>query len=423
MNFLNKSVIIISVIFLFLITSYSQTGWVTQSSGTSEHLRSVFFVNDMTGWAVGYAGVILKTTNGGTNWISQTSPTSNPFLSVFFASTSAGWAVGALGDIAATGNGGTTWTIQPSGITTALNSVYFISASTGWAAGEFMTILKTTNSGTNWVPLLSSSLAINSVFFTSTSVGYIAGNGFLYKTTNGGLNWSAPVSNPSWFLYSVHFPAGSTTTGYAVGMGVPSPPILKSTDSGTNWTIQPVPLGNALTSVYFTSVLTGWAAGWIGTIMYTSNGGTNWSDQISGTSNSLRSVYFVNSLTGWAVGDLGTIVKTSSGGISKIEPISNIIPENFSLYQNYPNPFNPVTKIKFSLHSPALGVQAVKLVIYDILGREIRTLVNEQLRPGTYEVEFDALNYTSGVYFYKIEIVETTSLVVFTNTKKLVLIK
>jgi hypothetical protein len=221
-------------------------------------------------------------------------------------------------------------------------------------------------------------------------------------------------------IYSVHFPvSGASTIGYAVGMGTPSPPILKSTNSGVNWSIQPVPLGNALNSVYFTNALTGWVAGWIGSIMYTSNGGTNWTDQTSGTVNSLRSIYFANSLTGWAVGDLGTILKTGNGGITGIKPISNITPENFSLYQNYPNPFNPVTKIKFDIKESVVRSQnsVVKLRVFDILGKEVATLVNEQLQPGTYEVTFDASQYSSGIYFYKL----TTE--GFTETKRMMLVK
>jgi photosystem II stability/assembly factor-like uncharacterized protein len=433
MNLLKTKTIFILLLMFMYQVCFSQTGWVTQSSGTTEHLQSVCFVNEMTGWTVGYAGKILKTTNGGTNWVSQTSPTVNSLQSVFFISATQGWAVGFAGDIIETGNGGTTWILQTTGSTSALNSVFFISALTGWAAGEFMTILKTTNSGTNWFPLLSSSLAIHSVYFTSSLVGYIAGNGILYKTTNGGANWDVGISNPLMNLYSVHFPAGSLTTGYTVGMGTPSPPILKSTNSGNNWTIQPVPLGNALNSVFFTSVLTGWAAGWIGSIMYTSNGGTNWSDQLSGTSNSLRSIYFANSLTGWAVGDLGTILKTGNGGITSIKQISNISPENFSLYQNYPNPFNPTTKIKFSIPPStlsfpppgrAIGNPLVTLKVYDILGKEIAILVNEQLNPGTYEVTFNAKQYTSGVYFYKLTVHQSGSTTgEFVKTKRMILLK
>jgi photosystem II stability/assembly factor-like uncharacterized protein len=405
------------ILFLLLLSfssiSFSQTGWFTQSSGTSEHLQSVFFISDMTGWVVGYSGTVLKTTNGGINWVAQSSGTANPLLSVYFVNSLSGWAVGAMGSIITTGNGGTTWTSQSSGSTSVLNSVYFISAFTGWAAGEFMTIVKTTNSGTNWITLLSSSLPIKSVLFTSASVGYIAGNGFLYKTTNGGLNWFASVSNTSWFIYSVHFPAGSITTGYAVGMGSPSPPILKSTDSGVNWTIQPVPLGNALTSVYFVNVSTGWAAGWIGTIMCTSNGGSNWSDQISGTSNSLNSIYFANSLTGWAVGDLGTIIKTSNGGLTTIKPISNIVPEKITLHQNYPNPFNPSTIINFDVSIRSF----IKIIVYDSHGKEVTLLVNEFLNPGTYEVAFNGSNLASGLYVYSMKAG------LYTESRKMLLIK
>ncbi len=102
-----------------------------------------------------------------------------------------------------------------------------------------------------------------------------------------------------------------------------------------------------------------------------------------------------------------------------IEPISSEIPQHFALYQNYPNPFNPVTKIRFSiplLRGVAEG-RGVLLKIYDILGKEIALLVNEELKPGTYEIEWDASNFSSGVYFYSL-ITEN-----FTQTNKMVVLK
>jgi hypothetical protein len=106
-----------------------------------------------------------------------------------------------------------------------------------------------------------------------------------------------------------------------------------------------------------------------------------------------------------------------------IQPISSEVPDRFMLYQNYPNPFNPSTKIKFNI--PLLrGVDAegrrgvlTKLIIYDILGRELSTLVNEQLQPGTYEVEWNAENNPSGVYFY------TISSGNYFDSKKMILLK
>jgi hypothetical protein len=115
-----------------------------------------------------------------------------------------------------------------------------------------------------------------------------------------------------------------------------------------------------------------------------------------------------------------TIICTFTG----IIPISNEIPNSYELYQNYPNPFNPSTKIKFDIPAGPLsrGVStgrgvSVRLTIYDILGRELEMLVNQQLQPGTYNVDWDASNYPSGIYFYKLV---TDN---FIETNKMILIK
>jgi hypothetical protein len=111
-------------------------------------------------------------------------------------------------------------------------------------------------------------------------------------------------------------------------------------------------------------------------------------------------------LLGWGLRFNGSILVGTQN-------ISSIVPDKFDLYQNYPNPFNPVTKIKYQV--PAS--EFVKLVIYDILGREIKTLVNNKLEAGVYEYEFDASNLNSGVYFYRLQAGN------YTNVKKMMLIK
>ena len=99
--------------------------------------------------------------------------------------------------------------------------------------------------------------------------------------------------------------------------------------------------------------------------------------------------------------------------MTDISLISNSVPENFSLSQNYPNPFNPSTKIKFAVPNSSF----VKLAVYDMLGREVSSLVNGQLQPGTYEFEFDASGITSGTYFYRL------SSESFSDIKKMIIIK
>ncbi len=111
----------------------------------------------------------------------------------------------------------------------------------------------------------------------------------------------------------------------------------------------------------------------------------------------------------------------NAGFIIGVNNISTSVPGSFTLYQNYPNPFNPATKIKFEIPlsrgvSEGRGV-LVRLIIYDVIGKEIATLVSEKLKAGTYEAEWDASNYPSGVYFYKLV---TDN---YTETKKMVLLK
>lgn len=96
-----------------------------------------------------------------------------------------------------------------------------------------------------------------------------------------------------------------------------------------------------------------------------------------------------------------------------LTPISNEIPDKFSISQNYPNPFNPNTIIKFKIANSS----NVRLIVYDILGKEVITIVNEELKPGTYDAEFDGTNLPSGVYYYKLETAD------YSETKKMVLIK
>jgi hypothetical protein len=160
--------------------------------------------------------------------------------------------------------------------------------------------------------------------------------------------------------------------------------------------------------------------------MKTTNGGINWFNVRNTYSNVLTSIWFNDALTGYAVGwkyplAYGVILKTTTGGVTYTKEIAQIIPQNFTLYQNYPNPFNPTTKIRFEIPSGfplrAYGNDKVVLKVYDIMGREIQTLVNEKLNPGTYEVTFYGSNYASGVYFYTFTAEE------FKETKKLVLLK
>jgi len=96
-----------------------------------------------------------------------------------------------------------------------------------------------------------------------------------------------------------------------------------------------------------------------------------------------------------------------------INQLSSVLPSSYSLYQNYPNPFNPTTNIKFDIVKNG----NVKIVVYNSLGKQVSELVNSSMQPGSYEVNFDATNFASGIYYYRISTND------FTNVKKMLLIK
>ncbi len=294
---------------------------------------------------------------------------------------------------------------------------------TGYALTFSGGINKTTNAGENWIYYYTGTPELsNSMYFVNENLGFICGtNGMIAKTTNGGVNWIFLTSGTDRHLNSILFT--DVNTGYCAG---DTGAILITSNQGANWTIRNPVTFNSLQSVYFANSTTGYICGERGIVLKTTNSGVNWVSQNSAVYNKLSSVLFINENTGFLVGQYGTILKTTNGGNPiGIQKPGTEIPEQFVLYQNYPNPFNPTTKIKFDIPlsrgvSEGRGV-FTKLVIYDILGREITTIVNEQLQPGTYEVEWDASNYPSGVYFYKLIVTDAST--PLSISKKMVLLK
>jgi hypothetical protein len=231
----------------------------------------------------------------------------------------------------------------------------------------------------------------------------------IFKTTNGGNDWTSKTSGITNYLMSVYFT--DSNTGWAVGdFGT----ILKTTNGGDVWTSQPSGTTYGLWSVHFTNVNTGWAVGSAGTILKTTNGGDAWTSQSSGINHNLKSIHFNDNNTGWAVGSAGTILKTTNGGITFInEGEIDKVPTEFILSQNYPNPFNPSTKITYTIPSRS----DVNIKVFNLLGSEVAELVKGEMEAGNHDVEFNAANLPSGVYFYRMQAGN------FIGTKKMLLLK
>lgn len=461
-------------------TTNGGANWVQQTSGTTFPLESVDMLDVNNAFVCGSFGRILYTSNGGANWQTQGSGSNGLFFAIDYINSTTATVVGFQGEIRRTTNTGASWFQQPSGGTLNFSGVQFIDVNTGIVISNEGPVLRTTNGGLNWVQTDSLSgyaadisyIDANNVFI----VTQFAGVSRIYRSTNGGLSWILQTTDfanygaVSFTDANNGFITGTdglilrtsnagvisgTNTSYSRnGLGLLINDLQSTNDSvNVNVTDNPV---NIVTRVYLridTVLHTNDSDlefylehnGITDTLIYRSGGsgdnffGTFLNDAtnfplVSGSApfrgsykpNRPLSKFNGQSPNGYwklriydaASGNIGTldawsliITYTNVIGITG----NQNIPTQFKLYQNYPNPFNPVTKIKFSL--PHGNDLLVKLRIYDILGREVTTLINQQLKPGSYQLEWDASAYASGIYFYRIESES------FTETKKMVLVK
>jgi photosystem II stability/assembly factor-like uncharacterized protein len=419
-----KSKLFTICLFGCLIFNSVQAQWVSQNSGVVTSLFGVSFTDILNGIAVGDSGLVLKTNTGGNSWsiVRAVSGTNNSLLGVTMVNGSTGFAVGVAGTILSTSNGGTNWASQNSGTTNNLNSVFFINTNTGWAAGLGGTLIKTINGGNSW---FSSSAALPDDFycvnFIDANTGFATGAnnalGTVYFTSNGGANWtvqSNPTPNGDIILCLAH------TTGSTLVGGTQFGGFIITTDFGNNWSdiSDPDPSHGDVNSMSFGDANHGAAVGSVGTsgaeAWNTVNGGNTWNEQVvTQALGNIFAVSMANINIGWAVGVVGEILKTTDGGAIGIKKISNTVPVNFTLSQNFPNPFNPTTNIKFDIAKTS----DVGITVYDILGKEVEVIVNQNLKPGSYETNWNASKYSSGVYFYRL------SAGSFVQTKKMILTK
>ena len=408
--------IILMLLIPFL--TFSQ-GWFIQTTfSPAQSLQTVRFYDQNTGYTTAplYNGSnfnIHKTTNAGANWVDQNSGyTSMRFMAIWIRHPDTVYMSGNDGKIIKTVNGGSNWVTVYSETALQLWGLFFVNSLTGFTAGSTGRIMKTTNAGVNWVTMTSpTQTSLSSIYFINETTGFISGSAIALKTTDQGASWvnmNAPFISGFENFREIYF-FNENLGLYVSDAGR----IVKTTNSGTNWNLVNSGTTQSLFGVKFIDAMTGYACGNAGAIVRTTDGGENWFSQTSPLSEILTDVWFTNANTGYISSWSGKILKTTNGGITFIEPVSSETPEKFLLGQNYPNPFNPITKFRFSL--PVSG--NVILKIFDISGREVTELVNKPMQPGTYEADWDASAYSSGVYFYVISSGD------FTQTRKMVLTK
>jgi hypothetical protein len=216
-----------------------------------------------------------------------------------------------------------------------------------------------------------------------------------------------------------------TALGNKVFAGTINLGVLYSTNNGVYWS--QTTLNNQwvyqLASLGYTVVAATHGSG----IYLSTNNGLNWAAINNGfTGNPEVSAFLIANNYVFAGTKKSSIWRRPLSEIMEVQNSGTGIPTKYSLGQNYPNPFNPFTKIKFEVtngfpikkfgNDKVVGID-VKLIVYDVMGKEVQTLVNERLQSGVYEVKFDGSNLNSGVYFYKLITDD------FTDTKRMILIK
>jgi len=243
-----------------------------------------------------------------------------------------------------------------------------VNGSNVFAATGATGVYLSTDNGKNWTQTSLNNQNVLSLSVNGNNVFAGTGVNGVYLTTNNGTGWTQTFLNNQ-NVYSL------AVNGNNIFAGAHSPPasFYVSTDIGVSWTARNEGLNNAL---------------------------------------NMPALCVMNNYIFAGTDGYGVYRRLLSDVIG-IKSISNEVPKQFSLSQNYPNPFNPTTKIKFALPNSSFA----KLVVYDALGRELATLVNEQLNAGTYEAVWSADKFSSGVYYYKLTAED------YSETKKMLLIK
>lgn len=369
--------------------------WVLRNTGSTRRLNSVKILNNTDSsvtYAVGDSGTVLRSTDKGHTWSNRNVPYQNfPNLHGLDFLPLQG---GQFANIIAVGNNGK--------------------------------VVKSENFGNYWnwfeYPSLTSR-NFRSVAVINSSIWIVIGSrGAVYRTATGGETWQS-ISTGDTNSYNKIVQVRYDTYLIAGNNGK----IFMSTNYGSSWTPRTSGTTKHLRDALFKNEFEGVVVGDDGTVRQTTNGGATWlaDPYLNGlTTRDIISISKIDSLTVNSVtrnlgsadipaGDTTYFLAVSSEPFIGIEPVSNIIARIFSLGQNFPNPFNPVTNIKISVPAGSF----VNLVVYDAAGRVLETLVNNELKAGVYKIDWNALSYPSGVYFYRMTAGE------FTETKKMVLLK
>lgn len=416
----------------FLTTSlYSQNYWIRSNFNAGYTLNKVVYTDSTTFFVAADSGKILYSSNAGSTWIVRNTGIVSNIYEIGFANANTGYAVAwefglnipdFIGSITfKTTNGGTNWIEISRKPEVFISKITFADSQHGFMAEHPTGIFRTSNGGLNWsldhidsttfydFPVRNFGIGDG---YTIACGGWIDIQGVIWRTSNNGLNWTTKGVSPE-PLYGFHF----FDNNHVIAVGGDfeyGASMASSTDGGINWSyITFKQFGTAL-ALDFRTPTEGWMVLGIGQkFLYTMNRGQDWISFTTPNGESIYDIKFANQRNGIAVGERGAILKFNTAYVN-IQNNSSQLPNNISLKQNYPNPFNPETIISFTLERPDI----VSLKVYDLLGKEVATLISGVTKSGEHKINFNATDIPAGIYYYTLKINNR-----FTETKKMVLVK
>ncbi len=348
-------------------------------------------------------GSVFLSSNNGSSWTAVNNGLPIGIEVLPFAISGSNIFAGTDSGIFLSVNNGMSWMAVDSGLPNSSINSLAISGNNIFAGTEHGVYLSSDN-GVSWNHTVFNNRIVYSIAISGNNIFAGTSNNGVYRSANNGVSWDQTALNNR----SVYSVAVSSNNLFA---GTDSHGVYISANNGISWNQASL---NDHTVLFLSAngnrILTGTKDSGV----YASiNNGVSW-EKFNGGFSTVSSVYSLL-LTGnniFAGTRNYSVWKRNESEIG-IKNISISTPDRFILYNNYPNPFNPLTKIRFDVPES----EHIVITVFDVLGREVASLVNEQLQPGTYEIEWDGSNYPSGVYFYKF----SAGIDIF--TKSMVLIK
>jgi len=423
-----KMTALIFFLLFFSASAGAQDYWQRQLSPSFANLNQIVFTDSLNGWSAGDSGVIIHTSNGGLNWARQNSGINYEIYALQFINVRLGWGIAndfislPFSTILKTTNGGMNWTLSfyPDS-NVRLIAIYFLDSLNGWAGGSGPFVYQSTDGGTSWMTRYRdtsyfSGFPIRCFAFWNPVLGLAGGGvfdygGIIWRTTNAGLLWKGNLVGPE-PIFELKFLDSLKVLGTGGDLEY-GPSIVRSTDSGISW--EYIALG--FFGVGRALAVRNGAEVWIplsfsGTFAVSFDSMKTWDTYPSPHDSAINDAVFIDSAHGWACGENGMVARYNPRPIGIANQSSNV-PWKTLLYQNYPNPFNQFTIINYQLSV----VSDVVIRIYDMLGRELRTIRDGTRMPGSYRLNVSGIDLPSGVYYYRLETHD------FFQTRKMVIVK